>query len=427
MTGLAAMCVFHGLAAASDENGRSRRLWYDPHHGDWSVVFSGDRTLVKIALVSPYNFRHPGGVAEHILQLRRQFLNLGHEVKVLSPRSSHGGGIEVKDGFYGIGRAVSIPAGGSRARLTFDVTLYAHVKDIMRREQFDVVHLHEPLMPVLPYMVLLNSNAVNVATFHAYRSVNHWYTVFKPYMSFVLGRLDGRITVSEPAREFVRQYFDGPYDVIPNGIDIEQFGSHVEPMPWAGDGVPRILFIGRFDEPRKGFKYLLRALPLIRQQFPRTRLLVVGTGKPEKFENIHRKYGISGVDYIGYVDNDTKARYLASCDVVCFPSTRNESFGLVLTEAMASGKPLVATTIPGYASVVTNEHDGLLVPPEDPAGLALAICRLFADANLRARLSENGRETAKRYAWPNIAAQVLEVYQRSAELAATAPWRQSRR
>ena len=377
---------------------------------------------MKIALVSPYDFAHPGGVPEHIAHLRREFQGLGHNVTVMAPRARQGG-LEVADGFYGIGRTVPIPANGSMVRLTFDVTLYAAVKALMRRERFDVVHVHEPLVPVLPYMVLLNSPAVNVATFHAFRASNPWYTAFKPYMTFVLSRLDGRIAVSEPAREFVSQYFEGPYEIIPNGIDDARYGAHVEPLPWAGDGVPRVLFVGRFGEPRKGFKYLLRAMPLIRQQFPDARLLVVGTGRPDHFAGTMERYGVSGVDFVGFVQPADLPRYYASCDIFCAPSIARESFGIVLLEAMASGKPVVASDIPGYASVLTHRQEGLLVPPRDPQALALAIVRLLADRELRTRLGGAGRVTAARYAWPRIAARVLEVYERAAVNATTAPWR----
>ncbi len=377
---------------------------------------------MKIALVSPYDYAHPGGVSEHIGHLRAEFLRLGHEVTIIAPRARRGG-LEIADGFYGVGRTVAIPANGSKVRLTFDVTLYAAVKALMRRERFDVVHLHEPLIPVLPYMVLLNSPAVNVATFHAYRAVNPWYTAFKPYMTFVLTRLDGRIAVSDPAREFVSQYFEGPYDVIPNGIDVERYGTGVAPWPWAGDGVPRILFVGRFDEPRKGFKYLLRALPLVRQQFPQARLMVVGTGRPERYAGLMERHGVVGVDFVGFVQPAELPRYYASCDVFCAPSIKGESFGLVLLEAMASAKPVVATAIPGYASVLTNGREGLLVEPRDPQALALALVRLLADRGLRSHLGEAGRVTAARYAWPEVAAQVLEVYDRAAVAAQTAPWR----
>jgi phosphatidylinositol alpha-mannosyltransferase len=379
---------------------------------------------VKIAQVTPYDFHHPGGVSEHIGQLRNEFTKLGHEVVVLAPRSKSGG-LEVSDGFYGIGRTVSIPGNGSRVRLTFDVTLYAAVKELMRKEQFDVVHFHEPLTPVLPYMVLLNSKSVNVATFHAARDTNPWYATFKPYMSFVLGRVDAKICVSEPARENIVEHFDGPFQIVPNGIDVSRYNGGVERFPWANDGRPRILFVGRFDETRKGFKYLLRAMPLVRQQFPGARLVVVGTGDRDKFDSTIEREQIQGVDFVGFVPREELPRYYASCDIFCAPSIARESFGIVLLEAMASGKPVVATSIPGYESVMTNQREGLMVEPKNPSALAVALVRLLADRDLRCKLAANGRATAETYAWPKVAQRVLDVYAQAAESAANAPWRKS--
>ena len=382
-----------------------------------------DGVGVRIALVSPYDLAHPGGVSEHIQHLRQEFLQLGHEVTVMAPRARRGG-MEVAPGFYGIGRTVAIPGNGSTVRLTFDVTLYAAVKALMRQERFDIVHIHEPLIPVLPYMVLLNSPAVNVATFHAFQASTPWYSAFKPYMSFVLGRLDGRIAVSEPAREFISQYFDGPYEIIPNGIDLRRFGAaSVTPLPWAGDGAPRVLFVGRFEEPRKGFKYLLRAWPAVRGQFPDARLVVVGAGRPERFAGVMERYGVTGVDFAGFVSAAELPRYYAACDLFCAPSVSRESFGIVLLEAMASAKAVIASDIPGYASVLGHRREGLLVPPKDPQALALALVRLLADRELRERLAASGLDTAARYAWPRIAGRVLDAYGRAAASAAAAPWR----
>jgi phosphatidylinositol alpha-mannosyltransferase len=366
--------------------------------------------------------QQPGGVAEHVAHLRDEFTRLGHEVVVMAPRGKLGG-MEVTEGYYGIGRTITIPGNGSKMRLTFDVTLYADVKRIMKQERFDIVHLHEPLMPVLPYMVLLNSKAVNVATFHAYSGSQPWYTALKPYMQFVLTRLDGRIAVSPPARDFVMKYFEGEYDVIPNGIDVARYGDHVEPFEWANDGTKRILFVGRFEESRKGFRYLIRALPLVRQQYPTAKLIVLGSGKPEKFEAQLERYGVTDIEFKGFVSQEDKARYYASVDVCCVPSTGNESFGYVIVEPMAAGRPVVATDIPGYASVVTSEQNGLLVEPCDPQALALALVRVLADRELRATLGANGRVSAQQYDWPNVAQQVLDAYERAAVRARGAAWR----
>jgi phosphatidylinositol alpha-mannosyltransferase len=365
----------------------------------------------------------PGGVAEHVAHLRDEFRRLGHTVKVMAPRGNRGG-LEVGEDAYGIGRTITIPGNGSKMRLTFDVTLYADVKAIMRREQFDIVHIHEPLMPVLPYMVLLNSAAVNVGTFHAYSGSQPWYNAFKPYMSFVLTRLDGRIAVSPPARDFVNKYFEGTYEVVPNGIDVHAYGDHVQPFEWANDGRKRILFVGRFEEPRKGFKYLLRALPMVQSQFPDAKLIVVGAGRPEKFEGLMERYGVMGVEFKGFVSHEDKARYYASCDVACVPSTGNESFGYVVVEPMAAGKAVVASDIAGYASVMTSGENGLLVEPRDPQALALALVRVLADRDLRQRLGTAGMVAAQQYDWSRVAARVLEIYQESTERARHAPWRQ---
>ncbi len=364
----------------------------------------------------------PGGVAEHVAHLRDEFRRLGHTVKVMAPRGPRGG-LEVGEDYYGIGRSITIPGNGSKMRLTFDVTLYADVKAIMKREQFDVVHLHEPLMPVLPYMVLLNSTAVNVATFHAYTPNQPWYTAFKPYMSFVLGRVDGRIAVSPPARELANKYFEGDYTVIPNGIDVGAYGPHIEPFPWANDGRKRILFVGRFEESRKGFRYLIRAMPLVRQQFPTARLIVIGSGRPEKFLNTMERYGVEDIEFKGFVSQEDKARYYASADVCCVPSTGNESFGYVIVEPMAAGRPVVATNIPGYASVATHEQNAILVEPRDPQALALGLVRVLADRDLRERLGAAGPTSAQQYDWPQVAQRVIEAYRKAAVNAVNAPWR----
>lgn len=378
---------------------------------------------MKIALVSPYSMDKHGGVAEHVAHLQEEFRSLGHEVKVMAPRGPRQGGLVVTPDGYGIGRSISIPGNGSKVRLTFDVTLYAEVKQLMRREKFDVVHCHEPLQPVLPYMVLLNSNAVNVATFHAYADTQPWYVAFRPYMSFVLGRVDGRIAVSEPAKELVSRYFEGDYRVIPNGIALEEYGPHVEPFSWANDGIPRILFVGRFEENRKGFRYLLRAFPLVKQQYPNARLIVVGGGDPTKFEGLIERLEITDIEFKGFVSAEDKARYYASCDVMAVPSTGGESFGYTVVEPMAAGKPVVATSIAGYRSVMTNGVNGVLVEPRDPQAMALGLVRVLADREFQKKIGEQGRIDAQQYDWSRVASEVLDEYERSAERAKSARWR----
>ncbi|HET7034337.1 MAG TPA: glycosyltransferase family 4 protein [Thermomicrobiaceae bacterium] len=287
------------------------------------------------------------------------------------------------------------------------------MKEFLQRESFDIVHVHEPLAPTLPLMVLLHSKSVNVGTFHAARNSNLGYLSGKPILGHFHGKLDARIAVSPAAAEFISQYFPARYEVIPNGIDTEQFGPHVEPVRRYVDGRPNILFVGRFNESRKGLKYLLRALALVRQEFPHARLLVVGPGDPRRYERELDRAQLTNVVFVGPVDKQGLAAYYATCDIFCAPSTGRESFGIVLLEAMASGKPVVATNIRGYSSVVRHRTDGLLVERKNPEALAVALVHLLADDQLRQRFGEAGRERAADFSWPVVARRVLETYERT--------------
>ena len=333
--------------------------------------------------------------------------------------------MEASPGFYGIGRSVTIPAGGSRASLTFDVTLYAQVKAIMRREQFDVVHLHEPFMPVLPYMVLLNSKAANVATFHAYRTANPWYTAFKPYMSALTGRLDARIAVSEPAREFVSTYFEGSYDIVPNGIDTDLFGKRSSPSPGHMTISRESCSSAASMSRARASSTCSRRWPWSDPSSPRRACWSLARATRRSTTGSWTGLNLYGsVDFAGFVEKAELPRYYASCDILCAPSTRNESFGIILLEGMASGRPVVASEIPGYASVITTEQEGLLVPPKEPTDLAMALVRLLADRELRMQMGKAGLSTAGRHSWRWIAQRVLTVYDRAMNVAPQATWRQ---
>jgi len=364
---------------------------------------------VRIALVSPYDFTYPGGANEHIAHLAAEYRELGHGVRILAP-AARGRRPPADPDFYRVGTPVPIHGNGSVARITLSLTLSHRVKEILARERFDVVHLHEPLMPALPLTVLYHSEARNVGTFHAFAESNLGYFYARPLLQPLVEKLDARIAVSPAAAEFVGRYFGGEYEVIPNGIELARYGADVAPLPQYRDGRPTILFVGRFNEPRKGFRYLLRAFPLVREQFPDARLLVVGRGDTRRYQDFLESRDVRGVEFAGYIDNDELPRYYKSCDLFCAPSTKGESFGLILLEAMASGRPVVASRIPGYTGVVEHGRDGWLVTPQDPTALALALVRLLADRELRNKIAAAGQRTARRYAWPEIARWVLAVY-----------------
>jgi phosphatidylinositol alpha-mannosyltransferase len=371
---------------------------------------------MKIALVSPYDFTYPGGANQHILHLAAEYRALAHEVRILAP-AARGRPLPEDADFYRIGTPVPIHGNGSTARITLSLTLSRRVKQILAYERFDVVHLHEPLMPALPLTVLYHSPARNVGTFHAFAESSLGYFYARPLLQPVVERLDARIAVSRPAADFVGQYFGGDYAIIPNGIELARYGPGIAPLAAYRDGRPTILFVGRFNEPRKGFRFLLRAFVLVREQFPEARLLVVGRGDIRRYRDFLDRRELGGVEFVGFVEPDELPRYYVSCDLFCAPSTRGESFGIVLLEAMASGRAVVASRIPGYAGVIEHGRDGWLVTPQDPVALALALVRLLADRELRAEIAAAGADKARQFSWPEVARRVLAVYEGRPEAA----------
>jgi phosphatidylinositol alpha-mannosyltransferase len=307
------------------------------------------------------------------------------------------------------------------ARITLSPTVTWRVREFLQKEPFDVIHFHEPLTPMLPLGVLLHSKTVNVGTFHAARPNHVLYHYTKAILDMFFAKLDARIAVSEAAREFVDGYFPAEFDIVPNGIALDQFVPDAPPIPELMDGRRNILFVGRYNEARKGFRYLVRAMPRIKSVFPDARLVVVGHGDPSRHQRFLEQNGVEDTVFAGYVESADLPRYYASCDVFCAPSTGRESFGLILLEALATGKPVVAGANAGYSAVIRSGIDGLLVEPKDAQGLALSIVRVLADAELREQLRTNGLERVKQFSWEVVAQQVLEVYDRAIASSAQGP------
>ena len=368
---------------------------------------------MKIALVTPYEYPFPGGVTEHVSHLDRCFRGWGHETKILAPCAERK---DLPQNLIVIGRSITeVPFAGSISRLSLSPGIYRTVKRVLKEEQFHVVHLHEPLTPVLAIAALRHSHAANVGTFHAYREDSH-LTLGKlgPVFQPLVDKLDAKICVSEAARNYVSTYFPGEYTVIPNGIDFHAYAdSPLAPMAPYDDGRPNVLFVGRMDK-RKGFDHLIRAFPEVLQAVPQARLLVVGAYDQEDKEpyvRYARMNDLHSVKFIGRVSDEDLVRYYRACDVFCAPSTGFESFGIVLLEAMAAGKAIVASSIAGYRSVLTDGQEGLLVEPGNERLLAEAIVRLLRDSALRREMGERGQRKAAQYDWSIIGRQVMDVYE----------------
>lgn len=367
---------------------------------------------MKIALVSPYDFSVPGGVNNHIAYLADNFRSLGNDVRIIAPCAQSY--VPDRSDLIVIGEhPISIPAGGSVARLTLSLRIKSRVQRVLAEENFDIVHMHEPFMPVLPIHFLRLSDAVNIATFHATKDGgNRFYAYGSPLIKRWLRRLDGRIAVSPAASRMVSRYFPGHYEIIPNGVNVAHF-AEAKPLPEYRDGKLNILFVGR-PEKRKGLGYLLRAYRKLKPEMPNTRLLVVGPDgrKRRHYERYVEKSELDDVVFAGRVSQELLPRYYHTADVFCAPNTGNEGQGIILLEAMAAGRPIVASNIDGFASVLTPGVEALVVRPKDVDALAIALVRLLADADLRAEMGERGRSKAEQYSWEKVSQQVLSFYER---------------
>lgn len=370
---------------------------------------------MKIGMVSPYDWSYPGGVRDHVRHLTEEFIAMGHEVHILTPASGIKGPL-IKRNVYKMGGTTPVPINGSIARIALNPSLVPHVRQVLRRERFDVIHLHEPLIPGLPLAVLRYSRALNVGTFHAYARFD---MVSTPYLAYACAypfllpyfrRLAGRIAVSLAAYSFVSHFFDGDYRIIPNGVNLEHFSPSIAPFPEYMDGKQNILFVGRLEK-RKGVKYLLRAIPTIRERFPNTRFIFVGEGRlRDGFQQFVERHGWHDVIFTGYIRDEDIPRYFACAHVFCAPAIGGESLGIVLLEAMASGKPVVATNIEGYTTIVHDGIDGLLATPRDSESLTVAVGHLLENEPLRQKLIYAGLQTAREYAWPRVARRVFDYY-----------------
>ena len=363
---------------------------------------------MKVALVSPYDWSVPGGVNSHCAHLRDQFTERGHEVKIVAPASR-----PVREtSVITIGkRPVSLPVSGSLARISLSLTLGPPVRKVLAEERFDIVHVHEPFMPVLPIHFLRYSDALNVGTFHATREHGQFfYTWGKRHVRRWFRQLDGKIAVSVAAARFIEPYFPGYYNIIPNGVDIERFAS-AEPLAEYQDGRLNILFVGR-PEKRKGLDHLLPAYARVAAQRRDTRLIVVGAGKFDRYQRMARSLRLRDIEFRGYVSHEDLPRYHKSAHVFCAPNTGFESQGIVLLEAMAAGLPLVASNIEGFASVLTHGVEGLLALPGDERGLADALLELLDSEETRRRMAERGKRRVEEFSWDRVAQQVLSYYER---------------
>jgi phosphatidyl-myo-inositol alpha-mannosyltransferase len=350
---------------------------------------------MKVAVICPYSLSRPGGVQGQVLALGRALRELGASARVIGPCD----GPPPEAAVVSVGSSIPLAANGSVAPLAPDPPAIARTLSVLAAEAFDVLHLHEPLVPGPTLTSLLAGRAPTVGTFHAAGRVPA-YIYMRPAVRAVARRLGLRTAVSAQARELAERWLGGACQVVPNGVEVGRFAKA---DPWPAER-PAILFVGR-HEPRKGLDVLLEAFAGLEGDAV---LWVVGEG-PETGRL--RASAPPGVEWLGRVSEHELARRLRGAAVFCAPSLHGESFGVVLLEAMAAGAPVVAANIEGYRDVARDGREAVLVEPGDAAGLRAALDRVLADRDVAAELVEAGAARAAGFSMERLAERYLALYE----------------
>ncbi|GAA1430648.1 glycosyltransferase family 4 protein [Microlunatus lacustris] len=364
---------------------------------------------LRVGLVCPYSFDHPGGVQNHVLGLAQHLRSQGHEPFVLGlgqpelPRA-------LARRFTSAGSAVPVRYNGSVARVRFGPGSAARARRWLAAGAFDVLHVHEPLTPSISILALWAAAVPVVATFHTATPRSRSMQLAGSTLRGTVAKLAAGIAVSEPAARVVRRYLGRDPQVIPNGFRYAEFGGGHHPTgSWRGGDRPRLVFLGRVEEPRKGLDVLMAALPAVRAVHPDLEVVVAGRGHRALPDWVRRETSVTDAE---------KVALLAGADVFVAPHTARESFGIVLLEAMASGAPVVASDLPAFTSLLAHDRGssagvGTLFPNGDPRALAGAVLDVLRSRD--AVGAERGRRHARRFDWSVVGPAVEDVYQRVLE------------
>ena len=362
---------------------------------------AGDRRL-RIALVSPYDLDVPGGVQSHVRHLAVALRDRGDDVEVFGPGSERP-----------LGRSLKVPFNGSVAPVAPSPVSLRRLRAQLVAAAPDVVHVHEPVVPWAGLAAVRADVAPVVGTFHAWSSSTRAYRLVRPYGRRLLGRLAAAVAVSDAAADYHARALGVPvgrFRVVPNGVDVARFADAAPIEEIVSSPRPSLLFVGRLER-RKGLEPLIRAFTLLKTRRPDLRLYVVGDGpERDRCQQLLPARLRTDVVFLGRVGGDELPRFFASCDLYVSPALGGESFGIVLLEAMAAGRPVVASDLPGYRSVARDGAQGRLVPPGDPRALADAVEALLDNPALRDAMAVEGRRTAAAYDWPAVAARLRAIY-----------------
>lgn len=371
---------------------------------------------MKIGIVNPYSWDVPGGVGFHIRDLALKFRSRGHDVRVLTPSSSR----DLLDWISSAGQSVSVPFNGSVANISVSPAALRRTRRWLADNAFDVVHVHEPVVPSVSMAAAMLSSAPLVGTFHAAlgRSVSR--AIASAPMRLYMERIGVRIAVSEEARRTLIEHHGGDAVIIPNGVETASFRrASTDPRWMATDSRPVIVFLGRLDEPRKGLSVFAGAIEGVLDKMPGARFLIAGRGDTPEIRRQVARFGDS-VSFLGGISDEEKASLLTGASVYVAPQTGGESFGIVLVEAMAAGTAVVASDIPAFRAVLEDGRAGVLFETGSSAALVDQLLGLLADKARLEDLSEAGQRASLQYDWEVVADKVFEVYRLAIDMGSPA-------
>jgi len=360
--------------------------------------------LLNIGIVCPYGWDAPGGVQAHIADLRTYLVNQGHQVSVLAPTADEE---NLPSWVVSAGKPISIPYNGAVARVLFGPVAFARVKQWIAENNFDLLHLHEPAIPSVSLLACWAAEGPMVGTFHVSAKKQKASFAIVPILEPVIEKLSARIAVSEAARETLISHLETDAVVIPNGIYARKMAGKVR-SDWSGQTLG---FMGRFNEPRKGLKVLIDALPIISRFLPDVKVLVAGPGDPEEFLAQIDPQLRNRIEFLGKLTESEKADFMSSVGAYVAPNTGGESFGIILAEALAGGAAVVAADIPAFVALLENGKYGKLFKSEDATDLAKVVIELLRDQDARNLMARSGQEYAQQFDWDVVARDIFEVYE----------------
>lgn len=364
---------------------------------------------MKIAQVCPYDFSRPGGVKNHIESLSKYLRLSGHEVKVIAPAPD-----VFQPNTHHFGRNRSMNIAGTKIDLNIALGQERRaLKHFLKEEDFDIIHFHTFWNPALPFQVSRYSNAKHIATFHD-TPKSEWVgkTVMPLAAKAVFKLMDEIISVSESQANYISRFSSRKINIIPNGIDLDVYHQHIDPLKIFQDGMFNLLFLGRL-EPRKGLAYALESFKQLKNNYPNLRLIIAGDGDERSMAiDFIQKNNLQDVELLGFVSETEKLQLLKTADLYLAPAIYGESFGIVLLEAMAMGTPIVGFSNKGYLNVISENQKKYFAIPKDQAELQQKLEALINDEAARASLSAEGKAIVNQYHWPLISDKIEKIYRR---------------